>query len=273
MIPISAITEWREYAPWGSSAQVEHDLLLSRILVELFNNAFLSSKLAFRGGTAIHKLFLKQVVRFSEDIDLVQLKAEPIGDTLGELHQLLNSWMGEPKVKLAEGRATMIYRVQSEEENIPIRIKIEINTRDHFNVLDRIEIPFAVNNKWFSGETKINTYQLEELMATKLKALYQRKKGRDLFDFYAVVKEIGINIEEVLHCFNHYMEAQNNKVTKAQFQKNLEQKRKSKIFNTDMHALLPGNMSYEYDVEWIYQYLFNEVVHRLPGEPWKGLDK
>lgn len=67
MIPISAITEWREYAPWGSSAQVEHDLLLSRILVELFNNAFLSSKLAFRGGTAIHKLFLKQVVRFSED--------------------------------------------------------------------------------------------------------------------------------------------------------------------------------------------------------------
>ena len=273
MIPISAITEWREYAPWGSSAQVEHDLLLSRILVELFNNTFLSSKLAFRGGTAIHKLFLKQVVRFSEDIDLVQLKAEPIGDTLGELHHLLNSWMGEPKVKFAEGRATMIYRVQSEEENKPIRIKIEINTRDHFNVLDRIEIPFAVSNKWFSGETKINTYQLEELMATKLKALYQRKKGRDLFDFYAVVKEVGINIEEVLHCFDCYMQAHNNKVTKAQFQKNLEQKRNSKIFNTDMHALLPENMSYEYDVEWIYQYLFNEVVHRLPGEPWKGLDK
>ena len=273
MIPISAITEWREYAPWGSSAQVEHDLLLSRILVELFNNALLSSKLAFRGGTAIHKLFLKQVVRFSEDIDLVQLKAEPIGDTLGELHHLLNSWMGEPKVKFAEGRATMIYRVQSEEENKPIRIKIEINTRDHFNVLDRIAIPFAVSNKWFSGETKINTYQLEELMATKLKALYQRKKGRDLFDFYAVVKEVGINIEEVLYCFERYMEAHNNKVTKAQFQKNLEQKRKSKIFNTDMHALLPKSMSYEYDIEWIYQYLFNEVVHRLPGESWKGLDK
>lgn len=231
MIPISAITEWREYAPWGSSAQVEHDLLLSRILVELFNNAFLSSKLAFRGGTAIHKLFLKQVLRFSEDIDLVQLKAEPIGDTLGELHHLLNFWMGEPKVKFAEGRATMIYRVQSEEENKPIRIKIEINTRDHFNVLDRIEIPFTVSNKWFSGEARINTYQLEELMATKLKALYQRKKGRDLFDFYAVVKEIGINIEDVLHCFNYYMNAHNNKVTKAQFQKNLEQKRKSKIFN------------------------------------------
>jgi len=272
MIPISAITEWREYAPWGSSAQVEHDLLLSRILVELFNNNFLSSRLAFRGGTAIHKLFLKRMVRFSEDIDLVQLKAEPIGDTLGELHHLLNSWMGKPKVKLAEGRATMIYRVQSEEEHKPIRIKIEINTRDHFNVLNRIHIPFAVNNKWFSGETKINTYQLEELMGTKLKALYQRKKGRDLFDFYAVVKEVGINIEKVIYCFDCYMEAHNNKVSKAQFQKNLEQKHKSKIFNTDMHALLPSNMSYDYDVEWIYQYLFNEIVHRLPGESWKELD-
>ncbi len=138
MIPIAAITEWREHAPWGSSAQVEHDLLLSRILVELFNNDFLSSKLAFRGGTALHKLFLKKVVRFSEDIDLVQLEAEPIGEILGAIHHLLNPWMGKPKVKFAEGRATMIYRVQAEEEGKPIRIKIEINTRDHFSVLSRI---------------------------------------------------------------------------------------------------------------------------------------
>ncbi len=60
MIPIAAITEWQEYAPWPTSAQIEHDLLLSRILVELFNNSFLSSKLAFRGGTALHKLFIKK---------------------------------------------------------------------------------------------------------------------------------------------------------------------------------------------------------------------
>ena len=250
MIPIAAITEWRELAPWVSSAQVEHDLLLSRILVELFNDDLLASKLAFRGGTALHKLFLKDVVRFSEDIDLVQLKAEPIGEIFGALHHLLNAWMGEPKVKLAEGRATTIYRVQAEEENKPIRIKIEINTRDHFSVLDRIQIPFVVKNKWFNGEARINTYQLEELMGTKLKALYQRKKGRDLFDFYAVVKEIDeLNLEKVLMCFDRYMDAHNNKVTKAQFQKNMAEKRRSKIFNSDMQALLPQNSNYEYDID------------------------
>ncbi len=272
MIPIAAITEWREHAPWVSSAQVEHDLLLSRILVEIYNNNFLSSKLAFRGGTALHKLFLKKMVRFSEDIDLVQIEAEPIGETLSALHHLLNSWMGEPKVKFAEGRVTMIYRVQSEEESKPIRIKIEINTRDHFAVLDKIQIPFDVNNRWYSGKTKISTYQLEELMGTKLKALYQRKKGRDLFDFYAVVKEVdSLDLKKILICFNRYMDAHNNKITKAQFQKNLEQKRKSKIFNTDMHSLLPNSINYEYDVDWIYQYLFDEIIQHLPGENWKEL--
>ena len=272
MIPIVGITEWQEHAPWGSSAQVEHDLILSRILVEIFNNDFLSSKLAFRGGTALHKLFIKKLVRFSEDIDLVQIHGEPIGDALGVIHDLLNHWMSKPKVKRSEGRVTMIYRVQSEEDNRPITIKIETNTRDHSSVLQRVKIPFSVKSRWFTGQTQINTYQLEELMATKLRALYQRKKGRDLFDFFAVIKEVGeLDSEKMLTCFEHYMSAQNNRVTKAQFQKNLEEKRKSKIFNTDMHALLPIHMDYDYDVDWIYQYLFNNVISYLPGEPWKGL--
>jgi len=206
-------------------------------------------------------------------LDLVQLYAEPIGETLGAIHDLINPWMGQPNVKRSEGRATMIYRVQSEEDNKPISIKIEINTRDHENILPKVKIPFSVNNKWFSGTTQINTYQLEELMATKLRALYQRKKGRDLFDFFAVIKEVGtLDLEQILICFEHYMHLCNTKVTKAQFQQNLEQKRKSKIFNADMRALLPENISCEYDVEWTYQYLFDQILSLLPGEPWKGLN-
>lgn len=59
MIPTANIIEWQEYAPWGSTEQVEQDLILSRILVELFSDPFLRKELAFRGGTALHKLFLK----------------------------------------------------------------------------------------------------------------------------------------------------------------------------------------------------------------------
>lgn len=41
--------------------------------------------LAFRGGTALYKLYLKPAARYSEDIDLVQVKAEPAGDMMGAL--------------------------------------------------------------------------------------------------------------------------------------------------------------------------------------------
>lgn len=209
----------------------------------------------------------------STQFDLVQLNPEPIGETLGAIHDLINPWMGQPKVKRSEGRATMVYRALSELESKPISIKIEINTRDHDNLLPKLTVPFSVKNKWFNGDAQINTYQLEELMATKLRALYQRKKGRDLFDFFAVIKEVGhLDLNQTITCFEHYMRLCDSRVTKAQFQQNLEQKRKSKIFNADMRALLPSNIIYDYDVEWTYKYLFDQILSLLPGEPWKGLN-
>src|SRR5467141_2772011 len=63
----------------------------------------LASHLAFRGGTALHKLFLNPAKRYSEDIDLVQLKSEPIGPILTALHQTLDVWLGEPRRKQSEG--------------------------------------------------------------------------------------------------------------------------------------------------------------------------
>ncbi len=75
MIPQQYITEWSEIAPWKANEQVEQDLIICRALVELFSDEFIAEKVAFRGGTAIHKLFLEPQPRFSEDIDLVQITA------------------------------------------------------------------------------------------------------------------------------------------------------------------------------------------------------
>jgi len=57
-------------APWATDVQVEQDLVLSRILVEMFQDASLAEHLAFRGGTALHKLFLSPAAPYSEDVDL-----------------------------------------------------------------------------------------------------------------------------------------------------------------------------------------------------------
>lgn len=69
MIPIRYIEEWKENAPWPSYAQIEQDIIIVRALVEMFSDDLLKNSLAFRGGTALHKLYLSPQIRYSEDID------------------------------------------------------------------------------------------------------------------------------------------------------------------------------------------------------------
>ena len=64
MIPSNDIIEWSDTAPWISSEQVEQDLVICRSLVEIFADAYLSEHLAFRGGTALHKLYLTSYLKF-----------------------------------------------------------------------------------------------------------------------------------------------------------------------------------------------------------------
>ena len=96
MIPLAFIQAWASHAPWADLRQVEQDLIISRALCDLFMSPALKGKIAFRGGTAINKLLFKQPLRYSEDIDLVQTKAEPIGETVDAIRDAL-SWLGKPK--------------------------------------------------------------------------------------------------------------------------------------------------------------------------------
>ena len=68
------------------------------------------------------------------------------------------------------------------------------------------EVPFSVSNKWYNGECHVLTYQLDELVGTKLRALYQRRKGRDLYDLYKALTLSDVNIAHVLACYQKYME-------------------------------------------------------------------
>jgi predicted nucleotidyltransferase component of viral defense system len=65
MIPKPYIAQWKDHAPWSINEQVEQDLIISRTLVALFSDDFLKENLAFRGGTALHKLYLKPAPRCS----------------------------------------------------------------------------------------------------------------------------------------------------------------------------------------------------------------
>jgi predicted nucleotidyltransferase component of viral defense system len=90
MIPEQAIVQWRREAPWTANAMVEQDLIISRALVELYASPTIAERLAFRGGTALYKLHVRRAARYSEDIDLVQVQPEPIGDTLDLVRGVLD---------------------------------------------------------------------------------------------------------------------------------------------------------------------------------------
>lgn len=181
MIPRDYITEWRSEAPWVRDYQVEQDLVISRALVEMFSHPVLRETLAFRGGTALYKLHLKPPARYSEDIDLVQTKAGPAGPMMDALREVLDPWLGEPRTRRNEGRVTFVYRFNSEDTpSFPLRLKVEANTREHFSMFGLKQVPFSVQSRWFQGSCELRSYELDELLGTKLRALYQRKAGRDL---------------------------------------------------------------------------------------------
>lgn len=225
MIPRDYITEWRMRAPWVQDFQVEQDLIISRALVAIFAHPLLGKSLAFRGGTALYKLYLKPPARYSEDIDLVQINAEPAGPAMEALRKVLDPWLGRPQWKQTEGRLTFVYRFESEDTPpLRLRLKVEINSREHFTVYGLTHAAFAVSSRWFDGACEIGTYTLDELLATKLRALYQRKKGRDLFDLAIGLEKATVDPDRIVGAFSDYMEHGGHRVTRAQFEQNIAAK-------------------------------------------------
>ncbi len=268
MIPRDFITEWRSEAPWRQDAQVEQDLVISRAIIEIFRAPGLANRLAFRGGTALNKLYLSPAARYSEDIDLVQIKAEPIGETIDLLRNALDPWLGKPHRKLKEGRVNLVYRFHSE-DNPPLkmRLKIETNSREHFTELGLTQITNRVTNRWFSGEAKVTTYELDELLATKLRALYQRKKGRDLFDLWFAFVQGNVDARILLRCFQRYMAEGGHRVTRAQFEANLHEKSTDTDFREDILPLLRPTINWDFPVA--LKAVNQRLISRLPGDPWK----
>lgn len=260
MIARDYITEWREHAPWVDDAQVEQDLVISRALIDIFSNKKLHDALAFRGGTALFKLHLP-AARYSEDIDLVQVKAEPAGPVMDALREVLDPWLGEPRRKQGDARVTLTYRFDSEDGQ-PLRLKVEINTREHFAVEGFKEVPFEVNSRWYEGKCSILSYGLNELLGTKLRALYQRKKGRDLFDLATALDHQDANPEKIIEAFLTYMEHGENKVSRKQFEDNIADKLGDESFRSDIGPLLADG--YSWDLEAMAEKVQSSLISKIP---------
>jgi predicted nucleotidyltransferase component of viral defense system len=263
VIPKPYIAKWQDYAPWKQFYQVEQDLVISRTLIEIFSDNFLKENLAFRGGTALHKLYLNPAPRYSEDIDLVQIKTGPIKPIMERLKEVI-TFFEEPRKTQVKGHgAKALYRFTTEYEEIRLRLKLEINCKEHFNVLDWVDFPFEIESEWFSGKAEIRTYNINELLGTKLRALYQRSKGRDLFDLDYSRLNMELNIDEIIQCFKEYttFATGNRPPSQKVFLMNIEEKENDPDFAGDMEALLrPGII---YNQEAAFKWLKKELIEEM----------
>ena len=84
-------------------------------------------------------------------------------------------------------------------------------------------------------------------MGTKLRALYQRKKGRDLYDLFKALKtNDSLSKEKIIQVFQNYMKHEFTGIPpKESFLKNLEDKMNDPEFLGDTTALLRPDETYD----------------------------
>ena len=270
MIPQAYIQAWRAHAPWPNPAQVEQDLIICRALCDLFQAPALAGKIAFRGGTAIHKLLFKQPLRYSEDIDLVQTRAEPIGATVDAIRDAL-AWLGKCSREQAGHSMHLVFRFAPESApQATLKLKVEINTREHEALLGYRGYPFAVASDWYSAQAELVSFEPEELFGTKLRALLQRRKNRDLFDLHHGLIQLDMDEDKVVACLDHYLALEGNSISRAEAEERML-KKLTRSLTEDIEPLLPVGVRFDEAVAIeAFNRIWRELVGRMRGDAWRS---
>lgn len=273
MIPETNITAWSQKVPWGEPRQVEQDLIISRALVDIFNHDLLGSALRIRGGTALNKIIFPRPLRYSEDIDLVRTEAGPIGPVVDAMREVLEPWLGPGSFASSQVAPKLRFRVAAEDDSdAQIRLKIEINITEIEAFDTPVSVDYAVDNPWFNGATKIATFSAEELLATKLRALLQRDKGRDLFDLdHALTVLPQLDIESVVSLFVRYLDQQNQRIGRPEAERRMLAKYARPDLLGDIRALLAPELADPLDDaagRAAFIRVFKDVIERIPGQRW-----
>lgn len=177
-------------------------MVLSRLIVEIANHPLLGHELTFRGGTCLHKLHLPTPLRYSEDLDYVQVTSSGIGPVLDALREVGCQLHFEARTQVTR-HPKVQFRSEST-SGAPLRIKVEINTHETSPSRPLIRIPHTIDSTWWSGRADVQAFASPELVATKLRALHQRRKGRDLFDLWLALTEMSLDPAEIVACFAPY---------------------------------------------------------------------
>lgn len=257
MIPANVITAWAVDHPWPTRSQVEQDLLLSQAICEIANHSYLGEELVFRGGTALHKLHINTPYRYSEDLDYVRVSGGGIRELTQALTEVGTTLGYDVKTRITEH--PKVYWRGRAQDGTTLRIKVEVNTYERSPFLAHTHIPHSVQTPWWSGSAEVKTFQLPELVATKIRALYQRAKGRDVFDLWLALTELGVDPRAIATAYTPYRP---EGWTPARAETNLRDKLTKDAYRGDLQQLIrtpPEGFNLEDAVDLLLTRLISQI--------------
>jgi predicted nucleotidyltransferase component of viral defense system len=263
------LVAWREHAPWPRDLQVEQDLLLTRAMAAIFADSFLSRQVAMRGGTVLHKVHLAPAARYSEDIDLVLVGDRPEGHIQKALSRVLTPILGGPRSNIVDSFRQAVrnlvvqsrvirqeYRYRPTAEGPPeMKIKIEVNCSERQPFYEIVDLDYSLPSVVGLGAAvNLRSYDLDELLGTKMRALLQRDQGRDLFDLWWAITPSRPGAgnparpPRVIGAFMDYMARDGTSVTFDRYDDELSRKVAIRSFREDVAGMVRSGLpAYEID--------------------------
>lgn len=176
----------REKIPIGT---VEKDFVLTFILKKIYESE-LKNILIFKGGTALHKLYLHK--RFSVDLDFTVLERIKID----RLKRIIEDKEIKSRVKDINdiGNSTRVTLGYTSVLEFANRIFLDLSKREQ-PVLPLIKKTILSP---FSEGFEVLTFQLEELAGEKIRALMQRNKPRDYLDIYYLAEDGRVDFKKAV---------------------------------------------------------------------------
>lgn len=160
---------------------IEKDFIMTLILREIYNSWF-KNILVFKGGTALHKLYLHK--RLSVDLDFTALDEFNI-DAFKNILLIKEINSEIRKIGTFENSVSIDLKYISL-LNYPDSIKIDISLREK----PLLKLKEVVLHSPYFPDFPLLAFQIEEMAAEKMRALIQRKRPRDYYDMWLLLREI-----------------------------------------------------------------------------------
>jgi len=206
-------------------------------------------------------------------LHLVQTQPEQIGATVDAIREAL-SWLGKCSREQAGHSIHLVFRFTPESApNAKLKLKVEINTREHGSLLGIRRYPFSVESSWYQGKANVASFEPEELFGTKLRALLQRRKNRDLFDLNEGLKQLEMTPDKLIACFEHYLKQEGKPITRAAAEQRMLEKL-TRSLTEDIEPLLSAGARFnDDDAIDAFEKVWIELIIKIKGDAWKLTDK